>query len=166
MQALFRLQAITDIRLLVPMVTIPDEMADIRKHIADCRRQFGPIESPHGFQLGSMIETPSSALGIERIVAHSDFISIGTNDLIQYVMAASRENPNVAHLYEKGFEYVLPLVERIARVCRENGKECCICGEIANDENYLAQFVSCGVDQFSVSAFRIPHLKAHVRKID
>jgi phosphotransferase system enzyme I (PtsI) len=113
-----------------------------------------------------MIETPASALEIDKFIALSDFISIGTNDLIQYVMAASRENPDVADYYEKGIDYILPLVKNIAKACKKAGKECCVCGEIVNDEHCLKKFIHCGIEQFSISAFRIPHLKAYIRHVE
>ena len=165
LRALFRLRSFSDFRVLLPMVTVPEEITELRTILADCRKEFGLADDADLFQIGSMVETPASALAIERIVAVSDFISIGTNDLTQYIMAASRENPNVAHLYEKGFEYVLPLVENIARVCRQKGKECGICGETANDERYLEKFIAAGVTQFSVAAYRLPYLKASVKKL-
>lgn len=165
LRALFRLQSVRDFRILLPMVTIPEEINEIKTIAVECREEFQSNNDSPLFQIGSMIETPSSALAIEEIVRVSDFISIGTNDLTQYIMAASRENPKVAHLYDKGFDYILPLVDKVGRVCREHGKECSICGEAANNEHYLERFIACGIDHFSVSAFRIPHLKAHVRKL-
>ena len=165
LRALLRLSTIRSIKILIPMVSIPEEIVEVRHYVNECREELGSVLQAGSLELGSMVETPSSALAIEELVSVSDFISIGTNDLVQYIMAASRENPNVAGLYEKGFEYVLPLVETIAKVCIRNNRECCVCGEMANDESFLKKFIEHGITRFSVSAFRIPHLKAYVRRL-
>lgn len=164
-RVLIRLSIIQRIRILIPMVSIPEEVDEVKRYVRKTQEELDAPSNTTHLELGTMIETPSSALAIKQITAKSDFISIGTNDLTQYIMAASRENPNVAGLYEKGIEYVLPLIENIAKVCEKKGKECCLCGEMANDETILKRFIECGVNQFSVSSFRIPHLKNYVRKL-
>lgn len=164
-RALLRISMIKDIKILIPMVSVPDEITAVRKQINRCRQETGLSPAPKAFLLGSMVETPASAIRIKNILKHSDFISIGTNDLTQYIMAASRENPNVAELYEKGFEYLLPLIDNISKICRENKKECCVCGEMANNEVYLNKMIAYGVNQFSVAPFRIPHLKRYIRSL-
>jgi phosphotransferase system enzyme I (PtsI) len=161
LRALLRLSENYRLKILLPMISVPDELVEVRKILKQCQHDMGIPKTT--MSVGSMIETPSAALAIEKIVQLADFISIGTNDLTQYVMAASRENPSVADLYEKGSEYILPLIQKIAAVCRESGTECSICGEIANDEKYLKKFIECGIYRFSVSAFRIPQLKGYIR---
>ncbi len=152
-----------NIKVLLPMVTLPEEIRTVLDMVAECREELKLNSKRKKIKIGCMIETPASALGIEKILEVSDFISVGTNDLIQYVMAASRENPDVANYYKKGIDYILPVVKNIEDACRQADRECCICGEIVNDEHCLEKFMACGVSQFSISAYRIPHLKAHVR---
>jgi phosphoenolpyruvate-protein kinase (PTS system EI component) len=166
LRALLKFAAIRDLRILLPMVSIPEEIIAVKKIVRSCQNDLYATAPTNTIQIGSMIETPSSAIAINKIVKASDFISIGTNDLTQYVMAASRENPNVADLYEKGFDYILPLIQNVAKVCKNSQIECCICGENANDETFLKRFIECGITQFSVSPFRIPHLKDFVKRLD
>jgi phosphoenolpyruvate-protein phosphotransferase (PTS system enzyme I) len=164
-RALLRLRSTHQFRMLLPMVSIPEEIHEVKKIIRQCRDELGLEENTETLQIGAMIETPSSAIAIDKIIDISDFISIGTNDLTQYIMAASRENPNVAGIYEKGFGYILPLIANIAGVCKKNDMECCVCGEMANDETLLPKFIECGIDQFSVSSFRIPFIKNYIRRL-
>lgn len=161
-----RLSTISSLKILIPMVSIADEIVKVRNIFSECEKDTGLNKKRKAIKLGSMIETPSSALSVEEIVAESDFISIGTNDLIQYIMAASRENPNVSYLYEMGIDFILPLIKKIATVCQKAKKECCVCGEIANNENVLRKFIECGIDQFSVSSFRIPFLKQYIKNME
>lgn len=155
-----------NLRILLPMVTLPEEVHAVHKILCECQNELKPYLRKKTVKIGCMIETPASALAIDKFIVLSDFISIGTNDLIQYVMAASRENPDVADYYEKGIDYILPLVRNIAKACKKAGKECCVCGEIVNDEHCLKKIMHCGIEQFSISAFRIPHLKAYIRELE
>jgi phosphoenolpyruvate-protein phosphotransferase len=166
LRVFLRLAKSHDLNVLIPMVSIPDEILEVRKMLKECGEDIGIKEKQNGIKLGSMIETPSSALSIEDIIKVSDFVSIGTNDLIQYIMAASRENPNVSYLYERGIEYVLPLVKKIVNICNKAKKKCSVCGEIINNEEYLQKFIECGVNQFSVSSFRIPFLKQYIKGLE
>jgi len=161
-RALVKLNAIHKLKILIPMVTIPDEVAAVRKVLIQCQKEQG---APEQIPLGAMVETPSAALAIDDMLQVADFISIGTNDLTQYVMAASRENPNVAELYDRGGDYILPLVKKVKAACEKHDKQCSICGEIVNNEKYMRQYIEAGIDMFSVSAFRIPHLKSFVKTL-
>lgn len=162
---LLKLHQEFNLRVLLPMVTLPEEVSAVYNMIEGCQKDLKHILKKKNIRLGCMIETPASALAIDEFLQVSDFISIGTNDLIQYVMAASRENPDVADYYEKGIDYILPLIKNIANACKKAGKECSVCGEIVNEEHCLKKFMDCGIDQFSISAFRIPHLKAYIREL-
>lgn len=166
LRVFLRLAQNYDIQILIPMVSISDEIVEVRKMLKECGEEIGINAKHKGLKLGSMIETPSSALSIEDIVKESDFISIGTNDLIQYIMAASRENPNVSYLYGRGIKYILPLVKNIVKACNEAKKNCSVCGESANNEEDLKKYIECGVRQFSVSSFRIPYLKQYVKGLE
>ena len=166
LRVFLRLSKNHNLQILIPMVSISDEIVEVREMLKKCGEEIGINAKHKGIKLGSMIETPSSALSIEDIVKVSDFISIGTNDLTQYIMAASRENPNVSYLYERGIEFILPLIRHIVDVCNNAEKKCSICGESANNEEYLKKYIECGVRQFSVSSFRIPYLKQYVKGLE
>ena len=160
-----RLSLESPIRVLIPVVTVPDEIRMVKTMINRCREELGLRNTKAIMPLGTMIETPAAALAIDRIIDLVDFISIGTNDLIQYTMAASRENPKVANLFFKGFDYILPLIKMVTSSCNRTGKECCVCGEVADEKRYLKRMIECGVTHFSVTGRRIPELKNYVRNL-
>jgi phosphotransferase system enzyme I (PtsI) len=155
------------IRILIPMVTLPFEIQHIRD-IADVCRQELAQEHNDVFPIvpiGVMIETPAAVVNIKEIVKVSDFISIGTNDLIQYTMASSRENTSVAHYYEKGAAVIMDFISQCIVAANEQGIECGICGEMAGDERWIEQLIKLGVRQVSVAPHRIPLLKEEIRNI-
>ncbi|KPJ88789.1 MAG: hypothetical protein AMS17_04305 [Spirochaetes bacterium DG_61] len=106
-----------------------------------------------------MIETPSSVIMIDQIVQHSDFISIGTNDLIQYLMAADRENQSLAHYYEAGNRMVIEFLKQVLQSAKECGLECTLCGELAGDLRFTEDLLDIGLRRFSVSPRLVHGLK-------
>jgi len=135
-----------DLHILVPMVTLAEEMAEVRK-------RFRAIADGAGFgklpPLGAMIETPAAALTIGDIIQHADFLSIGTNDLTQFTMAAGRENPLVNDYFVESHPAVLRLV-RI--VVEEAGKTpVAICGELAAQLDSIPTLLKLGVRNLSVA---------------
>ena len=157
--ALLRLSLSFPIRLLIPMVTVEDEVEYILKCVEACKKKLNQPTKKFSLSVGAMVETPAAALAVNRITELVDFVSIGTNDLIQYTMAACREDQNVAHLFSRGFEYIYPLIKSVANVCNKKNMECGVCGEVAGDEQYLKRLVECGISHFSVPCNRIPYLK-------
>ena len=161
--ALLRLSGKYPVRILIPMITTVDEVKEVRRIIDKCQRAMMIFSPKYSMHLGVMVETPAAALTIGSITEVADFVSIGTNDLIQYTMAACREDQNVAHLFSKGFEYIYPLIQSVASVCNNKNMECGVCGEIASDEQYLMKLIQCGISQFSVPYNRIPNLKNRIK---
>jgi len=161
-KALLRLNENYDIKALVPMVTLPEDIIRIREAIEKIERQFG---SGKQLLLGSMIETPAAALKVREILKYADFISIGTNDLIQYVMASGRENNKVSHYYNAGADIVLDYIEKIVSEAERTDKECILCGELAADTNYTAKLLKTGLRNFSVSVYKIPEVKNRIAEV-
>lgn len=151
-------------RILVPMVSLPREITAVREIFITVAAEQG-IESKRIPPIGAMVETPAAAIGIRKLIPECDFVSIGTNDLIQYTMAAGRENPEVAEYYEEGIQITMELIAGVSAVCSENNLECSICGEAANEVEHVQAFVERGIKSLSVSPHRIPHLKKVVREI-
>ena len=110
--------------------------------------------------LGMMVEVPAAALNVAAFAA--DFVSIGSNDLIQYVMAASRDEPAVANLYRPGDPAVLELIRRVVQTAGEQGKEVSLCGEMASDPALIPQLLAAGLRRLSVAPAAIGAVKAAI----
>ena len=111
-----------------------------------------------------MVEVPAAALCIEAILKEVDFVSIGSNDLIQYVMAADRDNPKVAHLCEPFSPAILRLLHHIIRSCNEQNKPVTLCGEMAGRPRCFLPLFGMGLRSFSMSPALIPPLKELIRR--
>jgi len=156
-----RLSAEFKIRILVPMVSIPEDMTGIRKILDQEKEKLKGKNQPFNekIPLGAMIETPSAVLALEELIRASDFLSIGTNDLLQYTMAADREQTNVAAYYEAGNRLILKWIKQIAEKAAEAGIGCELCGELAGNLEFTEDLVNCGLEHYSVIPHLIPGLK-------
>ncbi len=112
-----------------------------------------------------MIEVPSAAIISDLIAKEVDFLSIGTNDLIQYTMAVDRVNADVAHLYTPMHPAILRLLKMIIDSAHNTGKKVGMCGEIAGDPLYTIVLLGLGLDEFSMSAVQIPKVKKIIRNV-
>jgi len=150
-----------DVRILVPMVTVAEDMARIRRRLSEVANAAGVTQTP---PLGAMIETPAAALGISEIVQHADFVSIGTNDLTQYTMAAGRENPLVNDYFVEGH----PTVLRLIRIVLEEAGQTpvSICGELASELAAVPTLLRLGMRSLSVAPPLLSHVKEAVRQTD
>lgn len=162
LRALARAAALGDLRIMLPMVTTPGELATARailaeEHAALVRAGKAAVLPP----LGIMVEVPAAALAIERFDA--DFFSIGSNDLVQYVTASARDIHAVAHLADPLHPAVLGLFARVATHGAATGREVCICGEVASDPSAIASLLATGLTNFSVPPSAIARTKAAIR---
>lgn len=157
-RAFLRLSRDHKVRFLVPMITTSEEMKEIRAMFEAEACQLGIEELP---PLGAMVETPAAALCAGDIVQHADFLSIGTNDLTQYVMAADRESPLVARYFRDDHPAVLRLIRMIA--AEAGGKLVAVCGRLAGKEEAIPMLIDAGVRLLSVAAPLIPIIKEAVR---
>ena len=155
LNALVRASINGNVKLLIPMVTFTEEVIEIKKIVSKVSNVLN-IQMP---KIGTMVETPSSASLIKQIVKESDFISIGTNDLMQYFFAADRNNEHVKEYLDYSDESFIKLLSKIKKVCNKNEKELVICGQIASDEESLMLLVNKGFQSFSVVPARILFLK-------
>jgi phosphoenolpyruvate-protein kinase (PTS system EI component) len=160
LQALWQFAREHDVRILVPMVTLAEEMAEVRMRFAAVAKDAGQSGLP---PLGAMIETPAAALSVAGIIAHADFLSIGTNDLTQYTMAAGRENPLVSEYFREDHPAVLRLV-RI--VVEEAGRvPVAVCGELARQVGAVPTLLKLGIRCLSVAPPLVPGVKEAVRQV-
>ncbi len=153
LSACIRLNREIPVKILLPMVSLPSEIRTVRRLIKK-------INGGEKIQIGAMIETPAALFHIDEILKVSDFISVGTNDLFQYTMAADRENKEVAGYFDKGFEVLGKTLEEIFRKSREASKDCTVCGESAGDSEYIHPMLKIGLEKFSV----LPNLVQRVRR--
>jgi phosphotransferase system enzyme I (PtsI) len=160
LQALLEFSDEHDVRILVPMVTLVEDMSRVRNRLADAARGAGREKLP---PLGAMVETPAAALSIGEITAHADFLSIGTNDLTQYTMAAGRENPFVNDYFIEDH----PTVMRLIRIVAEEAGHIpvAICGELARQLSAVPALVKLGIRILSVAPPLVPEIKEAIRQI-
>ena len=158
LRAMLEISSEFDIRILVPMVTLPDDVAVVREQLMQlCSRLR--IASPP--QLGAMIETPAAALAAQEIARHADFLSFGTNDLTQFVFAADRENAAVEDYYRDTSEVIF----RLLRLTHDDVPDIplSLCGELAGRPEHIPRLLQCGIRTFSIAAPLIPIIKETIR---
>jgi phosphoenolpyruvate-protein phosphotransferase/dihydroxyacetone kinase phosphotransfer subunit len=162
MTAICRTARHSPTRIMVPMVSTAAEMIEARQVLAEAA---GPSGLPEGLEIGTMIEVPAAALKIETFLPYVDFVSIGTNDLTQYTLAAERGNSAVAGLCDPLDPGVLRLIDHVCRATRDR-IDVAVCGEAASDELAIPVLVGLGVRELSVSPPAVPRVKAAIRELD
>jgi phosphoenolpyruvate-protein phosphotransferase len=152
--------------LLFPMISMLEEVHRLKKVVQRTRLSLTRAGVPFGEEIpiGIMIEVPAAALCIEELLDEVDFVSIGSNDLVQYLMAADRDNPQVAHLCEPFSPSLLRLLARVIRACNERGKPVTLCGEMAGWPRCFLPLFGAGLRRLSMSSAAIPSLKEMVRR--
>ena len=153
-------QAGGELRLMFPMITTLEEMHRVRgmvrrarQDLVEAGQEIGPVS------IGMMVEVPAAAVSIDSILRAVDFVSIGSNDLIQYLMAADRDNPKVSHLCQPLSPPVLRLLHNVIGVCRENNMPVTLCGEMAGQPRAFVLLFAMGLRSFSMSPAFIPSIK-------
>jgi phosphotransferase system enzyme I (PtsI) len=158
--------ATADIKILFPMITNLEEVRRIRAMVRKAGKQLQAEKKPFRYvPFGIMIEVPAAAFTIESLLREVDFISIGSNDLVQYLMAADRDNPKVSHLCEPLSPPVLRVLARVIQACNKAGKPVTLCGEMAGQPRAFVALLGMGLRSFSMSPALIPTIKdlaAHI----
>jgi phosphoenolpyruvate-protein kinase (PTS system EI component) len=134
----------------------------VKKISTELRRQG--VRVARSIPIGCMIEVPSSALLCDALAEEADFLSIGTNDLVQYVLAADRNNILTTHLYNPAHPSILRLVRMIVASANRFKKPLLLCGESAADPIMIPLLLGLGIREFSISARNIPIVKHIIRK--
>ena len=167
LRAILRASAYGKVRLLIPMVAHLSEVRLILEAVARARQQLseaGKVFSD--VEIGAMIEIPAAALILPAFLRHFDFVSIGTNDLIQYTLAIDRADDAVAHLYDPWHPAVLGLLERVIVQARAAGRHVSVCGEMAGDPEFTQLLLAMGLRSFSMHPSQISSIKQHVLRTD
>ena len=167
LRAILRASAFGKVRILVPMVAHMGEVKLILEALGRARQQLG--EAGLAFnpvELGAMIEVPAAAIMIDRFLRHFDFVSIGTNDLIQYTLAIDRADETVSHLYDPWHPAVLSLLHHTISQANAARKDVCVCGEMAGDPAFTEILLAMGLRSFSMHPSQIASIKQRVLRAD
>jgi phosphoenolpyruvate-protein phosphotransferase (PTS system enzyme I) len=165
LRAILRASLHGRISLMFPMITTLEEVQKLNHMVqrtkAKLLREGVPFNAD--IPVGVMLEVPAAALTIRALLREVDFISIGSNDLIQYVMAADRDNPKVAHLCEPFSPPVLRILRHILKACVKHNKPVTLCGEMAGRSRCFLPLLGMGLRRFSMSPAFVPTIKEVVR---
>jgi phosphoenolpyruvate-protein phosphotransferase len=160
LQTVLHLSRTIDVRILIPMVTLRDELKRVRQMLCTATTNTGIDSIP---PLGAMVETPAAALCVADLVKYVDFFSIGTNDLTQYTMAAGRENPLVSKYFDHNHPAIFKLIQLICEGVES--VPIALCGELAGDFAAVPRLIKVGVRSLSVAPPLVPTVKDAVRNI-
>jgi phosphotransferase system enzyme I (PtsI) len=167
LRAILRAAASGPINLLIPMLAHASEIRQTLALVDKARAQLDKRGQVHGqVRLGAMIEVPAAALTIPLFLRHFDFLSIGTNDLIQYTLAIDRADEAVAHLYDPVHPAVLHLVANTIEQARAQGKGVSVCGEMAGDVSMTRLLLGLGLRSFSMHPSQILAVKQQILRCD
>ena len=164
LRAVCRASAYGSVSVMVPMIAMPHEVEQCREIIRSVQAELGSEGVPYDAEmpLGIMLETPSAAVMSRELAGMVDFFSVGTNDLIQYTLAADRQNPALSELCENGLEPVLRLIAAATENAHAAGIWLGICGELAANTDLTQHFIDIGVDELSVSPPYVLPLREHI----
>jgi phosphoenolpyruvate-protein phosphotransferase len=167
LRAILRAGQYGKVSLMFPMISMLEEVLRIKKVVARTRLALhrAGVRFGEDMPIGIMIEVPAAALCIDELLDEVDFVSIGSNDLIQYLMAADRDNPSVAHLCEPFSPALLRLLAQVVRACNERGKPVTLCGEMAGWPRCLPVLFGMGLRRWSMSPAAVPPIKELVRHL-
>jgi phosphotransferase system enzyme I (PtsI) len=162
LRAMLRAAELGPVQIMIPMVTSCQEVEQVRDILEQCRRQVAPDAD---VRLGAMIEVPAAVMVADELAQVSDFFSIGTNDLIQYILAVDRSDEQVGHLYSPGHPAVRRLLELTTQAARKAGIPVSVCGELAADSQWTETFLNMGMDALSMSLNQILPVRKHLSRL-
>lgn len=167
LRAILRASAFGKVRILIPMVAHLSEIKACLVALQRARAQLDRMGLAYGAaELGAMIEVPAAAIGIDMILRHFDFVSLGTNDLIQYTLAIDRADEAVAHLYDAWHPSVLQLIGRTIERAHAAGRYVSVCGEMAGDPAFTEVLLAMGLRSFSMHPAQISTIKQKILRVD
>ena len=167
LRAILRASAYGRVRILIPMVAHLSEVRLTLEALERARRQLDEAGHAHArVDIGAMIEVPAAALSLEQFLRYFDFVSIGTNDLIQYTLAIDRADDAVSHLYDPWHPAVLGLIASVIARANASGKGVCVCGEMAGDAAFTELLLAMGLRSFSMHPAQISSIKQRILRAD
>lgn len=168
LRAILRSSVFGKVRVMYPLISGLEELREANKMLEQAKKDLLRQKIPFDrkIEVGAMIEIPSAAMTCDLLAREVDFFSIGTNDLIQYSLAADRVNEKIAYLYDPAHPAVLRLIQKIISEGHKAGLKVGMCGEMAADPELTMILVGLGLDEISVSPMLVPEIKALIRSID
>lgn len=165
LRAILRASVEGDVRIMFPLISGLMELRQAKMALGDAMEDLEELNLPfrRNLPIGIMVETPAAAIQIRKLIREVDFISIGTNDLIQYTLAVDRVNERVASLYTASHPAVLRLLRDIVRTSNRGEIEASLCGEMAGEPMYVLFLMGIGLRRFSMPASDIPEIKKIIR---
>ena len=167
-RAILRAGADDPVRIMFPMISSLDELREAQALVRQCANQLEAENVPHqkSPRLGMMIELPSTLEIIDALAAETEFFSIGTNDLVQYMLAVDRTNEKVADLYLPHHPAVLRGIAKIADAGLRHGLDVSVCGDMAHDPCYMPFLIGVGIRKFSLDARYLPKIQESIAGLD
>ena len=168
LRAILRASKNKNIQVMLPMISTIEEIWKSKEIITDCKKELkaDKIHFDNHIKVGIMIEVPSAAVMSKEFSEEVDFLSIGTNDLIQYLMAVDRGNDLVSNLYQEFNPVVIRTIQHIVKEAKKNHKSVSVCGEMAADTLAIPLLIGLGLDSLSISPSTILYAKRIIRSCD
>ncbi len=167
LRALLRAGVYGDLKIMLPMLTSVHEIVEVKNIIEELKIELKNenLEYASKISIGAMIETPASALLVDHIAPLVDFLSIGTNDLVQYTMAIDRSNDLVTYLYQPANPAILELIGRTVIAAKENNIWVSVCGQMASDPLYTPLLLGLGVNELSMDSASLNIIRRVIRSL-
>ena len=168
LRAILRASAFGNVSLMIPMIVSLDEIKKVKEILEEVKKELAEntISFNKNIELEILKENPAAAIMSDVFAKEVDFFSIGTNDLIQYMLACDRQNPKLDYLCDEGMNAVLRMIKIVCKSASKAGIWVGICGELASDKNLTEFFLKAGIDELSVSPTNILSLRKKIRETD
>jgi phosphotransferase system enzyme I (PtsP) len=165
LRAILRASAFGRVRILFPMITSVMEIKAAVSILNEEKEKLKQSSIPFddAIKVGILVEVPAAVIILEKLLKYVDFISIGTNDLVQYVLAVDRNNQKVAFIYNPLHPAVVSIIQKVISTCKKHGKPVVICGEAAANPRCAYLYLGMGVDQLSMNPSTVPAIKHLIR---
>lgn len=165
LRAAVRASAHGDLRLLIPFVTSADELSRTRERLAEVYESLDMVESGRRIPVGLMVETPAALETVDLLAPYADFVSLGSNDLTQYVLAADRGHAKVSGIYDPLHPALVRMYRRLAEDCKRHQLDLSVCGELSADPVGVAVLLGLGYRKFSVSLSALAEIRELIRHL-
>jgi phosphotransferase system enzyme I (PtsI) len=167
LRAILRASVHGNVSIMFPMVSTVMELRQCKSILREVEEDLEEAGIPFkkGIRIGTMIEVPSAAILADVLAKQVDFFSIGTNDLVQYTLAADRNNEVVAELYNASDPSVLRLIQMVSNAAQKAGIEVNVCGEMSGEPMFAVLLIGLGIRQLSATPRKIPELKRVVQSL-
>jgi len=168
LRAILRASNYGNLAIMFPMISTIEELKTAKAIVEECKNELDAqnISYNADIKLGMMIEIPAAAIMADDFAKECDFFSIGTNDLIQYTLAAERGNTKIANLYTKNHPAVIKLIKQTIDAAHKNGIFCGMCGEAASNIHYIPLLIGLGLDEFSMNSSAILETKKVITSLN